>query len=445
MRAIIYSWKTSFAHMGEGEVWPIIQKLSGELPCYSLPDAAVSRHRMPAHLDSALVTDTLVVVGDRPVVAVWRDVTLDESETAILGMMLGGIRYFGRAESRCAMRIIRDGSYNCAPLPEGRQAGADSVRVLAPRADVTFADACKGPGRVPLGAISVTTGALREENRADPPGGRYVQYSAPGNISLRESAGGARPSHLHDITIVRYAVAGRARLPVTDALRVGDMARTACMSRYGRMRDGNTSCTFAGKDASGRPLEGHLHASYLPTCETHGTTIDHLTVMAPAGFDRHELDVLFGLRHLYGRGLPRVSLVFQGCGARGDFESVPILQESSVWVSATPMVLARHAKHRGDGENRRLVDGPEEQIRRELASRYGDAYAPADVMVDGGPAAMHGTNVRPGDFHRWRSHGSVGDGRPYRVRLAFADPVRGPLSLGYASHYGLGMFVPERL
>ncbi|HRI10046.1 MAG TPA: hypothetical protein PKW35_19630, partial [Nannocystaceae bacterium] len=31
---------------------------------------------------------------------------------------------------------------------------------------------------------------------------------------------------------------------------------------------------------------------------------------------------------------------------------------------------------------------------------------------------------------------------PWMLRLRFAAPLRGPLALGYASHFGLGLFRP---
>lgn len=445
LRAMVHSWKTNFPEIPKGVVWPMLQKLAWEAPCYNLPDASVSRSRydMPAYAKSTLVTETFVVVGKKPVNIVWRNVTLDTGEVAMMRNLLEKIRYFGRAESRCTMQVIEESRYNCAPLSDDEQGGTKIVRVLTPRADVSFVDLCEGSRQVPLDAISVTARALQDGNRSDPPGGRYVWYENPGNIFLQETSGDTRSSHLHNITLVRYAVVGTIRPPVTDALRIGDMARTACMSRYGRMMDRCVSYMFAGKDADGQPLADHMHASYLPTCEVHAGEIDHLTVMAPGGFDRHELDVLFGLKRLYGRGLPIVRLVFQGCGTRDDFDSVPILQKARKWVSITPMILTRHAKYRGTGNTKRLVDGPEEQVRRELAARYGNAYDPHDVIIDGNHTAMYKTDARPADFYRWRSHGSIGDKRPYKVRLEFEEEVRGPISLGYASHYGLGMFMPE--
>ena len=445
VRAMVHSWKTNFPDLPEDKVWPTLQKIAGEIPCYNLPDASVSRSRyhVPARTKSTLVTETFVIMGDMPVDIVWRNVVLDAGEIDMVRDILGKIRYFGRAESRCTMNVIARKECNCKPLPDVASDEAKTVRVLAPRPDVSFVDMHAGTEHAMLETISVTTKIMQEKNHADPPGGMYVRYNSPKNLLLQGTAGDARSSNLHDIALVRYAIVGKVRLPVTEALRVGDAARTACMSRYGMMRNGHTSCIFAGKDAGGRPLADHRHASYLPTCETHAGMIDHLTIVAIGGFDRHELDVLFGLNRLYGRGLPRMRLVFQGCGTPSSFASVPILKASKRWVSVTPMILTRHAKYRGGGECRKMVDGPEEQIRRELTIRHGDAYDPAHVVVEGSQAALHGTSAKPTEFHRWRSHGSIGDKTPYKVRLEFREEVPGPISLGYASHYGLGMFVPE--
>ena len=43
---------------------------------------------------------------------------------------------------------------------------------------------------------------------------------------------------------------------------------------------------------------------------------------------------------------------------------------SKRWRSLTPYVLTRHVKYRGPKNEKREVDGPEEQIRRELSLRY---------------------------------------------------------------------------
>jgi CRISPR-associated protein Csb2 len=48
------------------------------------------------------------------------------------------------------------------------------------------------------------------------------------------------------------------------------------------------------------------------------------------------------------------------------------------------------------------------------------------------------------EFKRWRSSGSrpaVSEG--YGFRITFSEEVAGPIALGYASHFGLGLFIPE--
>ena len=50
--------------------------------------------------------------------------------------------------------------------------------------------------------------------------------------------------------------------------------------------------------------------------------------------------------------------------------------------------------------------------------------------------------VRPIDFFRYRRGGSNGGGA-FNFQIEFAREVPGPLLLGFACHYGLGIFVPD--
>jgi CRISPR-associated protein Csb2 len=61
------------------------------------------------------------------------------------------------------------------------------------------------------------------------------------------------------------------------------------------------------------------------------------------------------------------------------------------------------------------------------------------------PAVQHGGRaLRPLHFHRFRrKRGLVQPDTLGRVlELRFARPVRGPLALGFACHFGLGLFAP---
>ena len=150
------------------------------------------------------------------------------------------------------------------------------------------------------------------------------------------------------------------------------------------------------------------------------------------------------LRTLYRYGLDRVSLVFQGLGTAEDFRAVPIMGRARVWTSATPLILTRHVRYRrGKSGEMRVTDSPEDQIRAEIRNRHGGSHTLRSVALDDGPEGVNNTNVRPFHFFRRRRSGSIGDGRLYKARLEFEGDVPGPIALGYASHYGLGMFVPE--
>lgn len=61
------------------------------------------------------------------------------------------------------------------------------------------------------------------------------------------------------------------------------------------------------------------------------------------------------------------------------------------------------------------------------------------------PQKVLGWRFRSLQFRRARNKaGDDGYSRPFgTLRLTFSAPVTGPLCLGYACHFGMGLFVPE--
>lgn len=424
----------------EEVVWPIFQKLLSDLPSYYLPPAQAShsRHYVPAGGKDTLIMDTYVITGDQPVEIIWDSLDLDAEEMSILKSILAKLHYLGRAESWCKVSVSSTGSKpNCMPFAGHEVPDSDLVYVLVPRRDVKFVDTATH--KIDPDSITVTTARLHALKYTDPPGGVWMPYLRSQSCfeikHLRYDAGDSK------VTLFRYAVTDTIRPLIKDTLRVGDVARVACMSEYGKFYDGKTSPIFSGKDVHGKPLTGHGHAFYLPTYETQSREIDHITIIAPSGFGMKELNVLTSMKQLYGGNMQRVNLVFQGCGTVDDFsDAIPILKKSRKWVSSTPLILSRHQKYRGKKMDRHIVDGLEDQVRREIKNRYGDSYVLESIKND----AYSHIPVKPPDFYRWRRRGRRGFDHPYMIQLEFKKPVRGPITLGYASHYGLGMFVPAR-
>ena len=447
IRAIIATWKNTHSELPEKDVWPILQKLINELPDYMIPDASIShtRHYMPTNNNkTTLIIDTFVSIGDKPVNIIWKNTTLDIEEIKILDQILKNLHYLGRAESWCKATISTEQhSYNCSPLgDEELPLDVEITSILAPKQNVKFTDISKPTTKPDLDTISITTKELQYNNHIDPPGGVWVQYVRPQNCFEEKLVHDTKTSYLNNINLVRYAIGGAVRPSITDTLRMGDLARTACMSKYGKIKHGHTSATFSGKDGNGKPLINHKHAFYLPTYETQNRELDQLTIISSEGFDKDELDALFSLKRLYKYNVAAVNLIFQGCGTIENFPDISILKKSRIWVSSTPLILSRHIKYRGKGSEKYMVDGPEEQIRNEIKNRYGDSYQLKSITIEDDKTNMHNTNIKSFEFFRWRRHGSVGDGKSYKVQLEFTNTVSGPITLGYSSHYGLGMFVP---
>ena len=250
-------------------------------------------------------------------------------------------------------------------------------------------------------------------------------------------------------TVVRFALSGRVLPPVTDTLLWGDLARVSVMSRYGRQNGGSMSELLCGKDQTGRPLKGHRHAFYLPTDEDGDGQLDHLTVWIPGGMSVKEFGAIVSLNSLYaGDAVSELELAYAGHGTETNFEDAsPIFRTSSTWRSLTPYVLPRHVKYRGAKSSRRVIDGPEDQIAREIAVRLEgkpgldgitivDRRAPLTPLIEGDSSGF-----RPHQFFRRRRGGSSGGGA-FNFGLLFAEQVRGPLALGFGCHYGLGAFAP---
>jgi len=128
-------------------------------------------------------------------------------------------------------------------------------------------------------------------------------------------------------------------------------------------------------------------------------------------------------------------LVLLDVGDQRDWQAT-VIGLSSSWRSHTPFVPPRHEKTRG-----RNRETPLEQLRSEL-QRQG---FPEPVDVQPIPRCeLQGRSIRWIEFRRERlfGGGSRGQGLGYGFVVEFPKPVYGPICLGYACHFGLGLFVP---
>ena len=203
---------------------------------------------------------------------------------------------------------------------------------------------------------------------------------------------------------------------------------------------------ISGRVGTGGPIRDpvHPHAFWLPEDADDDGWIDHVTVFIAGGIDAKIRCALDGITRLFlkprgmgsgsGSGPPidEWRLALEGFGDPEDFVgSSPLLARSRVWRSVTPFLASGHLKKAGHaGEVRRLLE------RRGIDAK--------DLIVKHLPEIkIGGTPLRTLNFHRFRSRGRERqhDSSGAFLEIEFPTVVQGPLALGYASHFGLGMFV----
>lgn len=453
LRALVATWRQRFPELPAAHVQVLLAALAAP-PQVQLPAGtpAHSRHFMPwfkkGPADRTQVFDSFVAVEpEAPVLMSWPEVELSPEQTALLAALLDRLPYLGRAESWCEGRLCSPPpSFNCRPLGPGERLpeGHQPVRLLA---------ATPLAGAELLQALMVDTEDLRSgEKRLDPPGSRWVTYARPDGALVphpRPRPDSFDPGPVH---AVRYLLDGKPLPLLTEAVVVGEWARQAAQSQYGKLAGGGASHVLSGRSGK-EPLQGHRHAFYLPSDADGDGRLDHLTVYAPMGLDPGEREALGRLRRLWaGEEHPELHLALLGYyTSEGLQEADPWSRPATTWESVTPYMLTRHPKLSRDGRPRyndrgEQLDGPEEQVRREWSLRVGDGALPPLLVVERTEAAHlpgAGRSLRWLQFRRWRSRGGGSTvGIACGLRLTFAAPVAGPLALGYGCHYGLGQFRP---
>lgn len=494
VRSLVATWKRTLPHVPQSEVEPILRQLAGP-PVFVLPPASTghTRHFMPWFKkgpdDRTLVFDTFVALDPAAeVTVVWRDASPDSGQRVKLRSVLENLNFLGRAESWCEARLLDDaeaarqyGDVNCQPLGGRVPDGFEIVHVLcadpseALQNHAFFAVVGKGRGKK-VGGVPVRTVEydpdwhlcaetlwLREQRWSDPPGSLWVRYLRRADcfevkaIAPRRS-GPSRPKP----QVVRFALDSSVLPLVIETLPVAEAARRALMSLYGRLTERNgmrgQSEVLSGKRGDGTPDEGHTHAYYLPSDEDDDGRLDHLTVVATAGFGQGEMQAMDRLREIRVAGRATLThplrVLLLGYGSLEEFQPKPV-GRSRVWLSATPYIATRYAKTRG----RERIDLQSLQARTEFLSEDLRAQVQAVrpdlgklvgyveiVPLLEGSAFEIASRWRPLQFKRFRR--KRGDDGGLRLAGAFklvfpGEGVRGPLALGHSAHFGMGLFLPQ--
>ncbi len=470
-----------------GTARSLIEKLAGTDPTYILPKATGthSRHYMPlARLkngreDTTLVFDTWARVDGK--LAVTWDVKLDREEHDLLARLAERLGYLGRSESWVLAKIAAPDE----PLPDGDPCLPDrgqpptgkkweQVPLLAPMAAKNYAEWRNNtlaeilatlpqpkPGKKPtkkmkdswekaikpypadlIACLQMQTSEMQSCGWSRPPGSRRIFYwrkiaSLEVGPPLIRRKKNVRPIEAMLLALATQSGNEHALPHMTRTLPQAEMLHRQFVGHL----NGRNNPAVTGRDDRRLPLrEPHRHSHIMPLDLNNDGHLDHVLIWAPMGLDSEAQAAIRAVRRTFTKGRKEHLLValagmgnvhiLQRLSGRYGRTLGSLLQPGRIWLSATPFIPPRHLKKHG----KHSLDG---QIRAELLAR--NLPEPAEIEIL--DPREHDLARRQRHFVRVRRFGPPPPlDCGFTVWMRFAQPVPGPLALGYGSHFGLGVF-----
>jgi len=437
---------------------------------------------------TTLVFDTWARLGDQELYVSWPEARLSPDEMSVLGKLLANINYLGRSESWVEARIVPNDEavppFNCVPdlgktynlLAQEQVAllSATNASAYSDWRNQQVENILANPELRPpegrkltkplekkrqkaidpyppdlIDCLQKDTNWLRKYGWSQPPGSQRVFFLRPSNaiaIGTPVAKGTFKSAR---VTAMLLAVTNTSRndhaLPsVIRTLPQGELLHSALVGISAGMNQDPPPMELVGRDANRKPLRGpHEHAHIHPLDLDSDGHLDHILIWAAMGLSGNAQSVIRAARRTYTKGgLEPLRLAVS---AHGDFLNLShmrgvegkklsqIVGKACKWRSLTPFVPARHIKKRG----KNTLAG---QVVSELDSR--NLPHPKSIEVSALQDAP-----RYGRFRHFVVSRSRGQKPPraigYAIELEFNQPVAGPIALGYASHFGLGLFIAE--
>lgn len=466
LRALIAVWhrKGYTTRYPDSVLQALIENLASELPAYALPAATRThkRHYMPqrAKKDSerTLIFDGFLRLSPNdPLLAVWSRVTLAREEARLLDDLASGLSYLGRAESwvEASVQSRAPQRVHCWPGDTNVDAETGEVteplqliapvdpRTYASRREEYLADGSvysrsKGARKKRIArslpeifveALSLDNSDLQAAAWSSPPAARFVSYQRPTEIFAYASSG--KDSGAADVseTSVRLALSGNPLPPVEMGLRIAELVRAATIRRAQDIAPGKAlPWVLTGHGAPSGNTHGH--AFYIPEDADGDGKVDHVFVYAAAGMDMGALRALDAIERLWDRDGAEYALLLENYGPAADAHAT-VTGTARTWRSVTPYLHPWHRKKHLQSED---------QLRRECRIR--NLPEPAVRRME--YIVVNSRRIRPVHFLRHRSKQGLSqpDQQGGFFELQFPEPVKGPLALGFACHFGLGLFRP---
>jgi CRISPR-associated protein Csb2 len=384
-----------------------------------------------------------VAIGDRPLHFIWPELTLDDTEMAALTALASDITFLGTTRSPVIAHAsaTADEGPTTTWQPTDSAVGAVEVRV---------------PDRATIAAFDQREAMRRSDgDRVRPAGlvpqiaiGQRIRYARPGTAAPVEPFD---PQWWGEPIVLVVDPARSQLLPKAPAAYL--LARAVRVALLGAFGDAGT-LGEAPPILTGR--EGEPHCAFVPLPYVWNDHADgrlfgvailppHARRVADVAAQRARVED--GLRALLpiDGGRPRRDVVIPGGGLvrlaeptaldarKVTLQPVSYSRPSTRWVSVTPVI---HSRWRKGG-----IDGLLRQVTVDCAHVGLPAPERVDLLRGAGKPGGAGRAVPLERVpERWR--GPL-QGPSDHLAITFARPVNGPVLLGKARHFGLGLLVPE--
>ena len=354
---------------------------------------------------------------------------------AHLDACLARMTYFGRAESITEIRRAHDARIDAASLTRllPRRSGI-AVPVLALQPDAS------------LPQIEATTDAPEVAATNIPPGSRWMYAERPQRPRIRPAS---RPKpELQPTSLIQFALGSKIAPRYKDTVLITERFRNRVLGCFTKLLTKNPrskwsdtpddlreqALLLSGRNPDGSPSKDHRHASFF-LCGTSDAP-SRLCVWRNEAFKDLEQRAILDAANTplplsYKHDpwtlnlVPLDKLVPPPPGLDGKL--------SREWKSLTPYVPPRHVYGRTGKE--KAGCSVREQLADELANRGFHVNGLIATAKECGWVKIHRTKSE-------RDVRTNNDKLGYTVKLTFIEPVKGPISLGASSHFGLGLFVP---
>ena len=453
---------------------------------------------------TTLVFDTWGRIEGQELSVTW-DVDLNEEESATLASLVERLGYLGRSESWVLGRMVPQNDAipesNCYPEQQGVPPGpgweqvallaavdaSDFERWRSDRLDEALADLPlldgeksskkrleerrKAAEAFPadlFDCLQKETNWLRRYGWSQPPGSRRVFYWRRadaieiGAVKAMRKIRTTEPVEAMLLSLTNASRNEHALPPVTRTLPQAELLHKALVNIAAT--NGVPPLVLTGCDDEGEPLKGaHEHAHVSPLDLDGDGHLDHILIWAPMGLDDDAQAAIRAVRRTFTKGgVEPLRLALAASGdlihlvhLRGRYgrclSEIVVPYGATVWQSLTPFVPPRFIKSRG----KNTLEG---QVRAELSSRglpqpllvHQLAPSPQSLRIVSLEKLATG-DIPKGHDIRWthlrhfilsRRDGPQPPIRcGFSVRIEFERSIQGPVALGYASHFGLGLFV----